>query len=124
MKNVFDDYKNKYEATSINSYSTDEQVVGTWLGKPLYGKIYISSNVNFDNWTTISLDSTYSVKRLEGYLHRTGNKLDPFTGGVNTSQALLIYSIRPVGIEMWISSTYQGEFENVCFIIQYTKTTD
>jgi len=109
----------------INNYSGAETICGEWFdGKPLYRKVYVSSNVNFGDWTTFPLDSTYVVKRLEGYLHRTGNKVDPFTGGVNTSQALLIYSIRTAGIEMWISNAYQGEFENVCFIIEYTKTTD
>ena len=102
-------------------YSTDEQVVGTWIdGKPVYQKTYIS-NTNFNRKTNVVIDTIANVDNVTNCFGYIINVLDDnrlfigYSGGVNlsmlTTGALRIYS------DGWDCKGYR-------VTIQYTKTTD
>lgn len=110
--------------TNATTYSTTEKVIGTYDGKPLYRKLYKVTTITTGSYQTIALDSTYRVKKYEGYLHRTNGRVDSFVGNGNYDYLPLLATIRTTGIEYYVGSAYGTGAESVDFIIEYTKTTD
>lgn len=100
----------------LNAYSTEEQIVGTWMGKPLYRKIVHSSDTS-NQTVSIYVANNIDVLYVEsGYLYHTGDKIyrgldysGCFKDGNNVTAQK--------GSTSWVSfETYL----TVC----YTKTTD
>ena len=112
-----------YYSNKLNTYSTDEIRIGTWMGKPLYRKMYVEDNPTTGEWSYISLDNTYNVKMYKGFYQRANNTLDALSIG-REDYTPLICTIRNNQIEYKIDSTYAGNKLSVYFILEYTKTTD
>lgn len=112
------DYVNK-----LNTYSEEEQVIGTYLGKPLYRKV-ITGNI---------ADDTTLVSNVAVLLDAKGS------GDVNMIHRVLPY------YEVWdnqvyslmVNKKYPNEVKTVIFkagepttapncniVLEYTKTTD
>lgn len=118
-----DSYSCNY-VNSINTYSTDEIRIGTWIdGKPIYRKVYIENNPTTGEWAYINTDNTYNIKMYKGFYQRTNNRLDALSVGREDAMPL-ICSIRNNQIEYKIDSTYASGKISVYFILKYTKTTD
>lgn len=103
------------------TYSTDEKVIGTWLGKPLYRKVveYTFLEANKDNTVTTIPNLEYFTK-IEGF----------FIEGIN--RFLVPYSYNNEAINCYTSDNTLYEIHNYSFpnnktafiTIEYTKTTD
>lgn len=113
-----------YSCNYINNkfiYSKNEQVIGTWLGKPLYRKVieYTFLEANKDNTVTTIPNLEYFTK-IEGF----------FIEGIN--RFLVPYSYNNEGINCYTSDNTLYEIHNYSFpnnktafiTIEYTKTTD
>ena len=118
-----DSYSCNY-VNGMNTYSTDEIRIGTWIdGKPIYRKVYIENNPTTGEWAYINTDNTYNIKMYKGFYQRTNNRLDALSVGREDAMPL-ICTIRNNQIEYKIDSTYASGKISVYFILEYTKTTD
>lgn len=118
------------------SYSTDEQVIGTWVdGKPIYQKTIIGS------MPAVETDKEFSSKFIDieasiDYAHficavrksTTGFVPLPLYYSGNGYQAYFFINgnndpTRPNAIKLY-SNAQTWESQNVYITIQYTKTTD
>lgn len=109
-----------------NDYSTDEQVVGTWIdGKPVYQKT-ISCGALPNAVTKTVAHNITNLKRvihIDGYGYRAsdGNSLSlPYASIAN-----YFVSVNIVGgnIELYAQAD-RSSFEESYITLQYTKTTD
>lgn len=115
------------KTTNMGAYSSDEQLIGTWVdGKPLYRRVITSSSLNFGNWTQINVTymNIYNVKKYDGYLHRSNQRVDKFATSVNLSNTYALLSARSFGLEIWCDTALSDGFQYADFIIEYTKSTD
>lgn len=109
------------------SYSTEEQVIGTWMGKPLYRKVFTVDSL--PNAEAITIDTNLSnieVIRLYGATTGgpSGNVFPiPFVGiyTENTNIELVW-----LGTNKQIRITTQSDRSDygAYFVLEYTKTTD
>lgn len=107
-----------------DNYSTSEQVIGTWMGKPLYRKVFTitsltSSNTNLVNVSGLSID----FAKISGtIITSTGAKfpINLYDSASNYSVIILSDAgyIRGRGV---IGS---GTLTKCIVILEYTKTTD
>lgn len=104
-------------------YSTTEQVIGTYFGKPLYQKSYsLTGGIAIGSYGHISMPSDSIIRRLEGYAYRSNHAVvDKFNGYIANGE--LFASIRNGDIEYWISNIF-NPVEEIEFTVCYTKTTD
>lgn len=108
----------------FNSYSTTEQVIGTWIdGKPLYRKVFTGTKtsgtplqfsitnfnqlINAFGYITVNDNGTYYTYPIPYY---------------ETSTAYIRFQINS-GVRLYSSN---GTFINgeVTMVVEYTKTTD
>ena len=123
-----------------HNYSTDEQVVGTWIdGKPIYQRTFVllnySDNDNTRHHVTIADLSSINidhVTNISGFLECQIMKL-PISAPVNVQNDQFYYvqvsSINQTDLclfltcqHCWWSGT--SDTVDVYATIQYTKTTD
>lgn len=108
----------------VLDYSTEEQRIGTWLGKPLYKKVYNCgkltnagtteiptnlSNVNYIDWNGVANASAGS----SGYPYKLATSGDDYIGKVEIKGNVLIIKTKSD------LSAYTGYVT-----VLYTKTTD
>ncbi|MBP3463675.1 MAG: hypothetical protein J6K45_04255 [Clostridia bacterium] len=120
-------YEKRIKKLEDNAYSTEEQVVGTWVdGKPVYKKVYTTyiqqTDSNF-RYLIIDTDITKETIDLYGSLNIAGTLLTFPTpdigygiiGGINkngSGQLYITLSNKDVAIS------------NFKCVLLYTKTTD
>lgn len=98
-------------------YSTDEQVIGTWIdGKPIYQKTFTSVNIEITNantWYDTGLSASGIANFIDGKMMDKYNyQFFPVCVAFGSSHTKIVVSC-PMG---------NREIENLT--IQYTKTTD
>lgn len=127
IKNAHNDTDNKL--TNLIRYSTDEQIIGTWINnKPIYRKvlseIQITSSSQSINVDDLSIDKLIFLKPYyEGTAGSTGDYNSDFDSYYISSTDYRRTFFRKVG------STYTLEYRGVAngtvnYILEYTKTTD
>ncbi len=107
-----------------NDYSTDEQIIGTWIdGKPLYQKtLDLGTNFAIEdvNEVTIGTYTTINVCVYSAfYMMDTTNNYNiylPATSYINKSNG----SLQAIALQKWAGTSYR----HVYYTVQYTKTTD
>ena len=114
--------KNNGGGGSSHTYSTTEQVVGTWIdGKPLYEKTWDFSSspivLSYGNWTQLSLGNI-PIDTVIGY-RAIRNKYTDMTGSTEFT-ADYNGTVGIFALKLWESE----ERSLTYFIMQYTKTTD
>lgn len=114
------------DVNKINEYSTEEQVIGTWIdGKPLYRKVYDNITINSSE-TVIAKLSGIKIQMISGWLVRANDGFVQPIGSYSSSES--IYTSRVfcdnAVIKVQANSNYNtGEFK-ARVVIEYTKTTD
>ena len=106
-------------------YSTDEQMIGTWIdGKPLYKRtihIHNESAVTSD-MTIGTIDSTFRVKNWKAFAIESGvNYKIPYVAGNGNAS---IYFPDNGNIQFTIRNTSFAAGSDFYITIEYTKTTD
>lgn len=119
-----------YLDTNINSYSTEERVVGSWLdGKPLYQKTIIDNsthNLEFEmNTGLTNIDTIYIMQ--PSYTLCSNNVIYPISYAMNTNAYAIGAFVRSSGEIIGIRMG-RG-FDNlpltkIVITLQYTKTSD
>ena len=121
---------------NINTYSTSEIKVGTWLNKPLYRKVFdlknvpVGSSYNYShgmsNIDTIFLGGESSIY---GTSNNTVWPVNSYNGTVSSdfNKRVITTKITPTEIQMYIGEYITASVSmtvNVCIVSYYTKTTD
>lgn len=103
------------QSSGVN-YSTDEQVIGTWIdGKPLYRRVVpIVVNLTFNTWVQVSELDSLNMDICVNATIMNSNK--------NTTNAITIDTNASPNEVLYMRST--GSFTTNYFILEYTKTTD
>lgn len=112
------------DGVPTHHYSTNEQVIGTWInGKPLYEvSISLTSGITVGSYGHVTLPADSVVRDLFGVIYRNSYKsVDKFNGYINNGD--IFCSIRSGNLEYYISNIFSG-IEELDFTVQYTKTTD
>ena len=102
-----------------NNYSTDEQVVGTWInGKPLYRKVVVIDNP--------SRGMTFSIANIDEPINVIWKQAHPtgvFFSYNYDGSSMSIVSFNSISKNFEI--TLQGAFNGkIVVIVEYTKTTN
>jgi hypothetical protein len=126
--NGYEEFYNEEEHNKVN-YSTSEQRIGTWLGKPLYRKVY--SIDKFPNNTTLEVPSGLTdikVKNIYGYCENSTqmfplNNSNP-TGVEYQVQLWYVYSGDSGKNRIFIQTVRDRSGYSGCVVLEYTKTTD
>lgn len=109
-----------------NFYSTQEQVIGTWIdGKPIYRRVFKGITYNSTNTTITTEINSYTVEVINvgGYICQKGSpELRLSIGGVLNSNWYVGFYSSDVNIALF-HPTNLGNANYVLWV-EYTKTTD
>ena len=125
-----DGYSANY-INGLNTYSTTEQRIGTYLGKPLYRKViyYTHTSTIGDTNNTVNINIPHNISNFEECVFvdiiKRPYKFPRFNWDTtnNRLQGVCISSVDGADIilriinDTWQASTWT-------FILEYTKTTD
>ena len=120
--NGYEEFYNEEEHNKVN-YSTSEQRIGTWLGKPLYRKVFEISNISGTDMNFGTGLTGINVVDIRGFLKSSdgsGSLPIPFILGedylyVNTTS-------KGAQIRIRTNDTWSGFI--LFGTLEYTKTTD
>lgn len=105
------------------SYSTEEQVVGTWMGKPLYRKVF-TGNISKDTILISNVDTLTDVKGT-GVLSGV-HRVIPFYQFYNDKEYILTIEKKDTNEVVLIA--YEKDNASVSYnsniTLEYTKITD
>lgn len=105
-----------------NIYSTEETVIGTWLGKPLYRKVYeLTTPKTASAQDTVgSIDADMNVVGISGYMLTSEGVHHAINSTYGTNVAAVV---RGTNIRMIVSGATL--VSRPCWLVlEYTKTTD
>lgn len=126
-KLVYDKEKGKWtNTTKYHNYSTEEQVVGTWIdGKPLYEKTVYFGSGTLSNKASVSFENM----NIDKIMVISGTFEDTIDGQLSIPVSLdgtlhVGFYCNRRGILLTFSGAFNGRISNAYAIIQYTKTTD
>lgn len=113
-------YSNK-----LNTYSTDEIRIGTWMGKPLYRKVYyVNAFANNGNvYLDINVENVDTVISANGYAKNSSHTETIF---LNSSYSNAIYDVivwEESKNKLRLHSTSDRSGYSGYVWIEYTKTT-
>lgn len=120
---------------AIENYSLEEQVIGTWLGKPLYCKVVTYNNAETigatNNTTTISIPHNISniglVVNHKLIMSKSNNiqyMFPAYNGDSTVKKGTVISEIHNTTVLMRIINDTWGAGKTFYIILKYTKTTD
>lgn len=103
---------------SNHTYSTTEQVVGTWIdGKPLYEKT-VSETIIYGSAQVIATIAGANYKRIEGFFSTSSGVVPvPYNDGPSR----LVPYTDGDDVKLAKASPSQGDGNTIVLIIQYTK---
>lgn len=112
---------NAKASVNVGVYSLTETVVGTFLGKPLYRKVFDYISTVPSGWSGVAFStlgiSNIDYLRVVSALGRNGGSYEEMTSHQNrvvintTGEALSLYLT-------------DSSLQEIIFILEYTKTTD
>ena len=115
--------------TGINDiYTSEEILIGIWLGKPLYRKVYETTT-----YATAFNVPTENIERLvdiKGMLQRSDyvNVWQPIPSRLDNAGMSAQFGIITLGnstnINVVLGSSWESSFRRIVIIVEYTKTTD
>lgn len=104
-----------------SNYSTEEQVVGTWIdGKPIYQKVISTTDLPNNSTKTIAIDSSFVVQQIFAYANNSDGAVFVIGHSGDTTLQIISHTIR-------LTSTYDMtgyDYTSITIILQYTKTID
>lgn len=119
-----------WNATSFESYSTSEEVIGKWIdGKPIYRIVCVINspivgNVNYPHY--ISNFKTLISATANGTQVNGGQQYFPRAVPGDTNWSLNVGDVNSTTFSLQIANNNTGNyaFTKVNVILEYTKTTD
>ena len=117
-------------STNYNNYSTDEIVVGQFLGKPLYRKVIKLTTTQNNDTKTYDLTSLSisEIKHIYGATHFSGytrNLYNTYAANGTVSEFTGVYiGGNTLTFKSYNSNSGATFYGNVEIVIEYTKTTE
>lgn len=109
------------------NYTQNEQIIGTWMGKPLYQNTYylnITSQINAGTTDLFNVGTVVQPISLEGFLRRKDNgRVYPLAFANGTTSTTLRYSETGY-IQLMVANDNWGTTYEIYVTMKYTKTTD
>lgn len=110
-----------------NKYSTNEIVIGNWLGKPIYRKVVPITELPGSSTPTVTVahginNLEYAITLKGFYLNGSTTLLLPFMSDYDVT-AQITLSINDTNIVLMGGLNYQSSITGYV-IVEYTKTTD
>ena len=109
-------------------YSTTEQVVGTWFGKPIYRKVFV---VNKSETTSSSINIPTNIETVEtvvnqrGFVERTDGYIDYIPTNITNTDFMTYFGDFSTNlIRVRMGNSIYSVMSKVTVILEYTKTTD
>ncbi len=107
------------DGVPTHHYSTSEQVIGTWLGKPLYERVLEltqDTNLTANTWVKTEFNQTTmkALIKAVAVIGSSGAVIEALSGGFIDGK-IALNSARNVGLNVADSAR---------LIVQYTKSTD
>ena len=124
-----DNVEEGIEESKLEEYSTSEQRIGTWLGKPLYRKVFEVSETSISSSDTtvinFNLDNNVDVKKMNGFLKtQTSNYgFNLSYNGVCDGFRMRLFN-NTVQILASEDVAAEKKITSGNIIVEYTKTTD
>lgn len=112
-----DSYSCNY-VNGMNTYSTNEIRVGTWMNKPLYRKVLDVGSKTF------SSGDNYIAHGINNFERAIYLKYTMFFGNNNYVLWDKLLTLQATSTDIIASTTGSNSFTQVYFILEYTKTTD
>lgn len=114
---------------NLEIYSTEEQVIGTWLGKPLYRKVIVSTTTEAMASTSqviATLDSNINVKKFDACMTQETYGGVVSAGSTYFSSTDYVYCFISANRELKARISDWTNYKNrtINVILEYTKTTD
>lgn len=110
---------NTNDINALNTYSTSEQRIGTWInGKPIYRKTFVVSITG--HYVTVgNIPNLDIITSCNSYLHRDGDEYHSINNwGKNDQDYGVTYRHNN---DIAFDSSYKG---TLYITLEYTKTTD
>lgn len=113
----------------LNTYSTEEKRIGTWLGKPLYRRVFTGTINDTEKWRFIT-DSGDIDKKIDtrGFINQGNSGVIVGIGeALSSEDSNLNYATRVIVVSNNLRLDCDGtKFANSPYeiSIDYTKTTD
>lgn len=101
-----------------NIYSTDETIIGTWMGKPIYRKVLDVGSKTFSSGVN------YIAHGINNFERAIDLKYTMFFGNNNYVLWDKLLTLQATSTDIIASTTGSNSFTQVYFILEYTKTTD
>lgn len=128
----------KEQLQKLSTYSTEEQRIGTWNGKPMYRKVvyFNPSSANMRTWVTHNINDVYEmIPTCSCMLNRVNGSFFPVSlvYPYDTTQLLGFgtgWQVSKTGIELWLGTEIRQQLDTTTYgygakaILEYTKTTD
>lgn len=108
-----------------NNYSTAEQIIGTYDGKPLYRKKLrvTSPSTTSASETILTLDSNCVIRRYEGMLETNANARYQLNTWFSSTDYIYSYANSPNSLQLRVAHTAYTS-RPIEVTVEYTKTTD
>lgn len=117
---------------SLNTYSTTEQRVGTWIdNKPLYSRTIVETGLDCNSTSSITLSdsATINIKKIEGYnIGDTGIiwnyiMLTSTSGTIEYNRSMAFWNGSTIRTYCGSTISTNNKYDTY-LTIYYTKTTD
>lgn len=117
---VYDELLNVERTNNLQNYSTSEQVIGTYLGKPLYRKTYNIGTLP-DTFNVIDYISVDTLVRAYGSAKTEVGTRVVLPNGYLEGQVCFLYE---GSTHIAVEGAGTPKFTDMKWTIEYTKTTD
>jgi hypothetical protein len=117
-------YEEFYNESKMNkqNYSTEEQVIGNWFGKPIYRKVIETTLTATSDVLLGTIDNFDTLININGYVSISGYLTSLLQYWNDTLKSILQVKKKDGGIYLNASSNLLNQY--VYVIVEYTKTTD
>lgn len=109
-----------------STYSTTEQVVGTWIdGKPIYRKTIAYTGTALSSGTT---SIQHNISNIGAHRQIVGSEFwynnNMWNGVITASSYCTVNAVHNNSIDVSVSNDFAGLFSPLYITLEYTKTTD
>lgn len=116
-----------YSGSEPHIYSTDEQIVGTWIdGSTLYEKTIINSNITYvkvGNVYEVTTDVSFSgIDEIVYLMPMALSSTSSRTFGARTDLGVFEYCACNLSNNLIYMATSSNNYSKLIFTIRYTKT--
>ena len=122
--NNLNEMQNILNGNTLDKYSTDEIVIGTWIdNKPLYRKVLVNTLSNENNMFSLSsvgLSSAGTYIKLKSICNGNPIEEDYFESSADSIRTF----INQNGLNINLGNSFPSKPCKVITIIEYTKITD